>query len=350
MPLGISAEKMCGHCLQLIPPADESVRGDNESARHRHKVIGSAAADLAILRCRKGLLDEPEGSDCRSLCSFGVLSRYRRSTMPDFDSECFFIAPIGDEDTEIRKRSDGVRDWVVAPAAQAAAELKTVRADDVGEPGQITAQAVQHCLKAKAAVADLTGGNPNVYYELSVRHGALLPVVLIAEEDTKLPFDLSQSRVIFFDHTDLSSAGRATEELQAQIEASLTGTPDNPISDGMRLAELQAGSVEEQTLALVMDRLQRLSHTTEEIDARLRRSEGWHGSVMRGVPTMRGVPIEPRGGTWTVVQTDPTQREYVLEDDPGDDLSPEEKAEIEAENREHESRQRPLSDGDPEAG
>src|SRR3954451_22106291 len=117
--------------------------------------------------------------------------------MADFDNECFFIAPIGDDDSDIRKRSNGVRDWVVKPAAKAAADLKTVRADEVGEPGQITAQAVQHCLKAKAAVADLTEGNPNVYYELSVRHGALLPVVLIAELGTKLPFDISQLRVIF---------------------------------------------------------------------------------------------------------------------------------------------------------
>jgi hypothetical protein len=86
----------------------------------------------------------------------------------DFDSECFFIAPIGGDNSDIRKRSDAIRDWVVKPAAKAAADLMTVRADDVGEPGQITAQAVQHCLRAKAAVADLTEGNPNVYYELSV--------------------------------------------------------------------------------------------------------------------------------------------------------------------------------------
>jgi hypothetical protein len=191
----------------------------------------------------------------------------------DFDNECFFIAPIGDDESEIRKRSDGVRDWVVRPAAKAAADLETIRADDVGEPGQITAQAVQHCLKAKAAVADLTGGNPNVYYELSVRHGALLPVVLIAEVGTKLPFDISQSRVIFFDHTDLRSAGKAKEDLQAQIEASLSGTPHNPISDGMRLAQLQTGDAEEQTLAIMLDRFQRLTEVTEDINRRLRKTE-----------------------------------------------------------------------------
>lgn len=191
----------------------------------------------------------------------------------EFERECFFIAPIGDDESEIRKRSDGVRDWVVRPAAEAAGDLRTVRADDVGEPGQITAQAVQHCLKARAAVADLTGGNPNVYYELSVRHGAQLPVVLIAQEGTRLPFDISQSRVIFFDHTDLNSAGKARGELEVQIKASLESPPDNPISDGMRLAQLQAGDAEEQTLAVVLDRLQRLAVATEQINERLGRTE-----------------------------------------------------------------------------
>jgi hypothetical protein len=260
----------------------------------------------------------------------------------DFAGECFFIAPIGDDGTEVRERSDRVRDWVVKPAAEAAAGLVTIRADDVGEPGQITAQAVQHCLKAKAAVADLTGGNPNVYYELSVRHGALLPVVLVAEEGTQLPFDISQSRVIFFDHTDLASAGRAKEELQAQIEASLSGTPDNPISDGMRLAELQAGNAEEQTLAAVLDRLQRLSHATEQIDGRLARAERRERSGRSG----RLVPIETLGGRvgvreetdgprrglstrWRIVAGDGT--EYLVPEDPGDDLSQEEKADILAE-------------------
>ena len=271
----------------------------------------------------------------------------------DFDNECFYIAPIGDDESEIRKRSDGIRDWVVGPAAQAAAGLKTVRADDVGEPGQITAQAVQHCLKAKAAVADLTGGNPNVYYELSVRHGALLPVILIAELDTKLPFDISQSRVIFFDHRDLSSAGQAQKEVQAQLEASLSSAPDNPISDGMRLAELQAGNVEEQTLAVVLDRLQRLSHVTEQIDQRLARTE--RREEIKA--SIRRRPIEVlRTGSGIRVHTDAAggiQREYeppVEIDIPGD-LTDEEKAQILAE-VETVRRPNPLSDpqADPEAG
>jgi hypothetical protein len=268
----------------------------------------------------------------------------------DFDSECFFIAPIGEDDSEIRKRSDGVRDWVVKPAAEEAANLKTVRADDVGEPGQITAQAVQHCLKAKAAVADLTGGNPNVYYELSVRHGALLPVVLIAEEGTDLPFDISQSRVISFDHTDLDSAGKAKEKLQAQIEASLTGTPDNPISDGMRLAQLQAGNVEEQTLALVMNRLQSLSHTTEQIDTRLRKAERRDRSKNRLYLTKAGTRIVSRNQDLDFPDDGLlVQREYVPPIDIPGDLTDEEKLEL-IEKAEADRKRHPLSDKDQEAG
>jgi hypothetical protein len=273
----------------------------------------------------------------------------------DFDNECFFIAPIGDDESEIRKRSNDVRDWVVKPAAKAAADLTTVRADDVGEPGQITAQAVQHCLKAKAAVADLTEGNPNVYYELSVRHGALLPVVLIAEVGTKLPFDISQSRVIFFDHRDLSSSGQAKEELQGQIEASLSGTPDNPISDGMRLAELKAGNAEEQTLAMVVERLHRLSNITEQIAARLYKAER-RDEIKGNIRRMPGEAF-PGGGVRIVSEDgERVQREYIPAldvdlDTPGD-LSDEEKLEMLAKAEAEVLRRRnPLSDphGDPEA-
>ena len=86
-----------------------------------------------------------------------------------------------------------------------------------------------------------------------------------------MPFDVGQSRVIFFDHTDLSDAGRAQTEVQEQIEASLAGIPDNPIAGGMRLTKLQGGNVEERTLAAMMDRLERLAMTTEDINERLRK-------------------------------------------------------------------------------
>lgn len=161
-------------------------------------------------------------------------------------------------------------------------------------------------------------------------------MVLVAEEGTKLPFDISQSRVIFFDHTNLNSAGKAKEELKLQIEASLANPPDNPISDGMRLAQLQAGDAEEQTLAVVLDRLQRLAQLTEQIDERLGRAESLS---LRKKKAGRGRVPEPRDEfgrrliTWDEYQ-EALARKGELNPDPAADL----KAEIEAEKREEEAR------------
>src|SRR5215472_415378 len=125
----------------------------------------------------------------------------------ELSEECFFIAPIGQEGSDERKRSDGVLKFIVARAAEQLG-LRAVRGDAIGEPGQITLQVIEHVIGAKAAVADLTGRNPNVYYELAVRHAANLPVVLIAEVGEQLEFDIAQMRTIFVDHRDLESADK----------------------------------------------------------------------------------------------------------------------------------------------
>lgn len=188
--------------------------------------------------------------------------------MPDFDSECFFIAPIGLPGSDIRKRSDGVLKFVVAPAVEELG-LEAVRADQIGQPGQITHQVVDHVLGAKAAVADLTGGNENVYYELAVRHAGHLPVVLIAEEDErdKLPFDLSQMRVIFFDHTDLESAAEAKDEIVVQMRRALDGAVDSPIATALNLQALGRGSSLEQTVAELVERVDQLSGSIQQATA-----------------------------------------------------------------------------------
>jgi hypothetical protein len=104
------------------------------------------------------------------------------SAAASLDSECFFIAPIGKGGSPERKRSDALLRFVVARAA-AELGLTAVRADQISEPGQITLQVIDHVLRARAAVADLTGSNANVYYELAIRHTAKLPAALIAEKE-----------------------------------------------------------------------------------------------------------------------------------------------------------------------
>jgi hypothetical protein len=180
--------------------------------------------------------------------------------MAGLEQECFFIAPIGSVGSPERERSDGVRDFIVKPAV-AELGLNVMRADDIGQPGQITHQVIEHVLGARGAVADLSDRNANVYYELAVRHAARLPVVLIASESERkrLPFDVNQMRTIFFDHTNLGSAAAAKAEITLQLQQALDGAVDSPITTAMTLQRLEGGSSVEQTLADLVTRVENLA-------------------------------------------------------------------------------------------
>ena len=175
------------------------------------------------------------------------------------DTECFFIAPIGKEGTSERNRSDGILEFIVARAAEELG-LTAIRGDQISEPGQITLQVIDHVLGARAAVADLTYLNPNVFYELAVRHTARLPTTLIAEKGCDLPFDIAQMRTIFFDHTDLRSADSCRIAIVAQLREALDkGIVDSPITTSVDVRALQGGNEAERNIAELVTTVEDIS-------------------------------------------------------------------------------------------
>lgn len=148
--------------------------------------------------------------------------------MPTENKSCFIITPIGPDDSIIRRQADGVIDAVIEPVLVNLGYEVTV-AHRMSEGGSITRQVIQNVINSELVVANLTGLNPNVMYELAIRHAIRKPLVQICEKDTNLPFDISEQRTIFY-----TNDMKGTVELKTSFEAMVASAIeddkiDNPI-------------------------------------------------------------------------------------------------------------------------
>lgn len=152
-----------------------------------------------------------------------------------YDQVCFYITPIGEEGSEQRKHSDMLLECIVSPVLEEYG-LKAVRADQIDKPGIITNQILDYLIKSKMVIADLSYHNPNVFYELAVRHMKGLPTIHLSRTSDKIPFDIGNFRTITLDMSDLYSFVPQMETYKSQISSQLrnlleaNGEADNPIS------------------------------------------------------------------------------------------------------------------------
>ena len=68
--------------------------------------------------------------------------------------------------------------------------------------GQILKDIITHLIFADIVVADLTDNNPNVFYELGIRQSFKHGTITIAEDGTKLPFDIKGKGVLLYHPKD----------------------------------------------------------------------------------------------------------------------------------------------------
>ncbi|WP_231424014.1 nucleoside 2-deoxyribosyltransferase [Pedobacter sp. Leaf250] len=144
--------------------------------------------------------------------------------------ECFIITPIGDARSSIRDKAMGLIISVITPVLLSEG-YKPVAAHNLPDSGSINHQIINKILECDLVIANLTGLNPNVMYELAIRHAARLPVITMMEKgDTSgLPFDLVDQRTIFYEDS-LMGSEQAKLDLTAFVESALkVDKPNNPI-------------------------------------------------------------------------------------------------------------------------
>ena len=144
-----------------------------------------------------------------------------------FDSTCFYITPIGEDNSEARKHSDLFLGSIVEPAIEPLG-LKVVRADAIDQPGLITNQIIEYILRSKLVVADLSFHNPNVFYELALRHVSRLPTIQIVRKGDKIPFDIGNFRTIILDCSDIYTLVPKLETYKSEIASQARRVLDDP--------------------------------------------------------------------------------------------------------------------------
>jgi len=159
--------------------------------------------------------------------------------MADAVDKCFVVMPFG-----VKPRNDGSDrtynfDKVYRVIIQRAinnVKMQPLRADETEGSRIIHADMFKDLRDRPVVLVDLSLLNPNVLYELGIRH-VMSPTgtVLMANEETikRLPFDIALSRTISYrydgEHLDWDEVERVIPQLQAAIEEARRGTPDSPV-------------------------------------------------------------------------------------------------------------------------
>lgn len=114
------------------------------------------------------------------------------------NKRCFVIMPISDTDGYDNGHFTTVYNHLIKPAVIKAG-FEPIRADDTFKTNIIINSIIQNILDSDIIVCDLSSKNANVFYELGLSHAFNKKVVLIKDNVTNIPFDISGIRVLSYD-------------------------------------------------------------------------------------------------------------------------------------------------------
>lgn len=219
--------------------------------------------------------------------------RTARSEAVSADS-CFTIMPFGGW-------FDTYYESIYVPAIQAA-DLVARRADDLYRPSTIVHDIWEYTKSAKLVLADLSGKNANVFYELGLAHALAKPAVLVTESMDDVPFDLRGLRIIQYDKNESKWGDLLQHKITTAIKEVIASPLDavlpaflkvNPESKTKGVSETERQILE---LKRDVDLLRREVATRESAADRLRDYYSQKSGVMLSSPSESSgmPPMTPR--------------------------------------------------------
>ena len=134
-----------------------------------------------------------------------------------FMKKCFVVSPIGDAGTDIRKNADQLYQHIIKPVCEKCGFIAQ-RVDEFNTSESITQEILDALNDYELVIADLTGHNPNVFFEIGYRTKSQKPIIHLKRKDEIIPFDVSAIRTFEYDLTDLDMVTATKDRLEQVIK------------------------------------------------------------------------------------------------------------------------------------
>jgi len=146
--------------------------------------------------------------------------------------KCFIISPIGSEGTDVRKRADQLFKHIIQPVCEEC-NFQAVRVDQLNTTDSITQSILDYLRTSELVIADLTGHNPNAFFEIGYRTSIKRPIIHLKQKGEDIPFDIAAIRAFDYDLTDLDAVEETKERLEKTIKSfTYEFSDDENVSNG----------------------------------------------------------------------------------------------------------------------
>ncbi|MFM5544981.1 hypothetical protein [Aeromonas sp. 30P] len=116
------------------------------------------------------------------------------SHIPSVNEEKVFVLTPFNE--EYLSQYEAIKDVVIDFG------FSCTRGDDEKLSSNILSHIVEQIASSRIVIANISGRNPNVFYELGIAHALGKPVVIVSESLVNIPFDISNSRILAFENIE----------------------------------------------------------------------------------------------------------------------------------------------------
>ena len=134
----------------------------------------------------------------------------------DFMKTCFVVSPIGETDSEIRSNADKLFKYIISPVCESCG-FEPVRVDQINDSDSITQTIIDKLLSSELVIADISGHNPNVFFEMGYRKCTDKPIIHLKKKGETIAFDVNTVRTFEYDLTDLDNVEETKKRLEQTI-------------------------------------------------------------------------------------------------------------------------------------